>query len=290
MNQINQKSPVVLGAVSYASKVVDIWEGFKIFFGKEGFPFDYVLYSNYERLVEALLKEEVDVAWNSPLAWIRAERMAEARGKEAIALAMRDTDCNLTSVILSMKSKGFVTLKDLAGKTIATGAIDSPQATLIPLEILKENGLLEGTNIKVVYNNILCGKHGDHVGGEEEAFKMLIDGTVDAACMIKGNFDAFMDAMKVPYDSITILKETPSYDHCNFTAIKGHRTSDLHEFTRILLGMSYDDPEMKPLLDMEGLKKWREGRVSQYEILDAAVNSFTFYDSRGEITRKDYAY
>ena len=64
----------MLGAVAYDAKVVTIWEGFRAYFARRGLPFDYVLYSNYERQVEAHLRGEIDVAWNSPLAWIETER------------------------------------------------------------------------------------------------------------------------------------------------------------------------------------------------------------------------
>lgn len=40
---------LVLGAVAYAPKVITIWDGFKEYFVAHGLPFDYVLYSNYER-------------------------------------------------------------------------------------------------------------------------------------------------------------------------------------------------------------------------------------------------
>src|SRR5262245_663321 len=91
---------LLLGAVAYDPKVVTIWEGFKTWFRKEGLAFDYVLYSNYERQVEASLAGHFHVAWNSPLAWIRAERMARAVGRRAEAIAMRDADQDLTSVIV----------------------------------------------------------------------------------------------------------------------------------------------------------------------------------------------
>ena len=86
---------IVLGAVAYDPKVVTIWEGFKAWFASRDFSFDYVLYSNYERQVEAHFAGEFDVAWNSPLAWIEAERLAAARGRVAHAIAMRDTDRDL---------------------------------------------------------------------------------------------------------------------------------------------------------------------------------------------------
>ena len=88
--------PLVLGAVAYDAKVVPIWDGFQRWFAERGFAFDYVLYSNYERQVEQHFAGAFDVAWNSPLAWVEAERVAAARGRSARAVAMRDTDQELT--------------------------------------------------------------------------------------------------------------------------------------------------------------------------------------------------
>jgi hypothetical protein len=35
--------------------------------------------------------------------------------------------------------------------------------------------------------------------------------------------------------------------------------------------MSYDDPAVRPLLDMEGLKAWLPGRTTGYTLLERAV-------------------
>jgi ABC-type phosphate/phosphonate transport system substrate-binding protein len=91
---------LLMGAVAYDPKVVTIWTGFRHWFNRQGFAFDYVLYSHYERQVEDLLSGHIDAAWNSPLAWVRARRVAESRGAHVSALAMRDTDRDLTSVIV----------------------------------------------------------------------------------------------------------------------------------------------------------------------------------------------
>ena len=52
-------------------------------------PTDYPLYSNYERLVDALLAGEVDIAWNTNTAYVAAE---DRIGGEAQLLGMRDVD------------------------------------------------------------------------------------------------------------------------------------------------------------------------------------------------------
>lgn len=260
---------LVLGAVAYDAKVVPIWEGFKVYFEAAGLPFDYVLYSNYERQVEAHLRGEIDVAWNSPLAWLEAERAAKRLGRKAEAIAMRDTDCDLTSVVLVRADGPITKAADLNGKRIAVGAADSPQATLIPLVALAEAGA-EGT---VIRHDIAVGKHGDHVGGERDAVKTLLAGGADAACVIDGNRLAFLREGLFAGSALRVVLQTAPYDHCNFTILDGAPPS-IGNFRELLLAMSYEDPAVRPLLDMEGLKVWKPGRTSGYALLERAVERY----------------
>jgi len=280
---------LVLGAVAYDPKVVTIWEGFRVWFAGRGLGFDYVLYSNYERQVEALVDGHVDVAWNSPLAWARSHRLAGARGREVRAVAMRDTDCDLTSVVAVRADSGIESVADLKGRTVAVGAVDSPQATLIPLAHLGAAGLEPGRDFTVRYHDVAVGKHGDHVGGERDAARALMAGEADAACMIDGNHLVFSTEGTLPPGSSRILAVTPPYDHCNFTVAVPGASSDLVErFVGLLMEMSYDDPEVRPLLDLEGLKAWRPGRTPGYAQLEAAVDGFGFYDREGRVIAAGY--
>jgi ABC-type phosphate/phosphonate transport system substrate-binding protein len=270
---------LILGAVAYDPKVVTIWEGFKRHFTALGLRFDFVLYSNYERLVEDQLAGVVDVAWNSPLAWIEAERAASARGRKARAIAMRDTDRDLTSVVVVRADGKIRALGALDGKTVAVGAADSPQATLIPLLLLADAGLRPGRDFEAVRHDLLVGKHGDHIGGEREAARALVAGRVDAACMIDGNHLAFTQEGTLPPGSTRVVAQTRPYDHCNFTVLDGVSPAAVERFTSLLLAMSYDDPAVRPLLDMEGLKAWRPGRVAGYAQLNRAVDLFETIDA-----------
>jgi phosphonate transport system substrate-binding protein len=268
---------ITLGAVAYDPKVVTIWDGFRAWFATRELDFDYLLYTSYERQVEAHLAGHVDVAWNSPLAWLQAERAAARRGGTARAIAMRDTDRDLTSVVVVRAGGELRALADLRGKRIGVGAADSPQATLIPLEHLAAAGLVPGRDVEVVRHDVLVGKHGDHIGGERDAVRAVVAGTVDAACVLDANNVAFVRDGTVPVGALRAIAQTGAYDHCNMTVI-GAVTPAIERFAALLLGMSFADPEVRPLLELEGLKAWKPGRTSGYALLAQAVDRTRYLD------------
>jgi phosphonate transport system substrate-binding protein len=270
---------LVLGVVAYDQKVVPIWDGFLQYFRARDLPFDYVLFSNYERQVEAQIRGHVHVAWHSPLAWVQTERIAATLGRRAEAIAMRGTDRDLRSVILVRADSGIAAVDDLRRKIVAVGAHDSPQATLIPLNHLARQGLMPEQDFAVRVFDTLVGKHGDHIGGERDAVRALLRGEADAACILDANHLAFTREGTLPASSTRVLAQTELYDHCNFTVLDGVEPEKVARFRALLLAMSYADADVRPLLDLEGLKAWVPGRVTGYAQLSEAVDRFGTIDA-----------
>jgi ABC-type phosphate/phosphonate transport system substrate-binding protein len=201
---------------------------------------------------------------------------------------MRDSDRDLTSIVVVRADSGIADIGDLVGKVIATGAIDSPQSTLIPLSYLRAAGLEPGRNFDVRRFDVGVGLHGDHIGGERDAARALVAGEVDAACMIDGNHLVFGAEGTLPAGATAVIGQTDRFDHCNMTVRAEGRWDQIARFKELLLGMSYGDAEVRPLLDLEGLKAWAEGRTSGYGLLDAALSETGFYDDEGRIGDADY--
>ncbi|GAA1329361.1 phosphate/phosphite/phosphonate ABC transporter substrate-binding protein [Saccharothrix algeriensis] len=278
----------ILGAVAYDPKVVTIWGGFRSWLQARGLPFDFVLYSHYERQVEDLVAGRIHGAWNSPLAWIRAERLAKAAGRSLRPLVMRDTDRDLHSLILVRADSSWEKVSDLEGGTVALGAVDSPQATLVPRSFVREAGLTPGRNVTVRRFDVGVGLHGDHIGGERDAARALLAGEVDAAAIIDVNHLLFSREGTLPPGSTRILAQTPPYDHCNLSVVDTAPAELADKLGELLLSMSYTEPEVRPLFDLEGLTAWHEGRSTGYALLDAAVDEEGFYSAEGEVTAREY--
>lgn len=265
-----------IGAVAYDPKVVTIWEGFKPYFEKHGAEIDYVLYSTYDAQVDANLSGAVDVAWNSPLAWVKSQIVS---GGACRAIAMRDSDRDLTAQFIVRANSSLSSLGDLRGKTIAVGASDSPQATLIPLGLIADAGIGPVRECRVLYHNVMVGKHGDHIGGERDAARALASGSAEAACVLDSNYPVFVNEGTLDPGTTRALATTPPFDHCNFTVRADLDEYRLKPFLDGLLAMSFQDPEVRVFMEMEGLKKWLPARISGYAQLEKAVSRFNFYNS-----------
>jgi len=112
---------------------------------------------------------------------------------------------------------------------------------------------------------------GDRVGGERQAAEALVTGVADAACMHEGNYRAFIGEGLFPPMSTEVVAYVGPYDHCNMTAGPSIAPEQADAFAARLLAMSYDDPELRPLFDLEGLTKWVAPRTHGYQPLSLAV-------------------
>jgi len=267
--------PILVGAVVYDPKVTVIWDIIARFFAEQRCPIDCVYYTNYTIQVDALLAGHIDVAWNSPLAWVDAERRTRGTCR---ALAMRDTDRDRVTHLLHRADGPVRTVADLRGRTVAVGASDSPQATLLPLHHLHERGIVAGRDVKVLRHDVLVGKHGDHVGGERDALQALLEGRADAAAVLDLNWRLWSSDGTANPAQVRVLETTAPFDHCNFTASSRLSPALAEQWTRVLLSMDYANPAHREMMDMEGLKQWLPGRTTGYAALEAAVDEQTFFE------------
>ena len=269
-------APVKVGAVMYDPKVSVIWEIIRRFFEDQRVPIDVAFFSTYERQNDALLAGSIDIAWNSPLAWLDAQRRS---GGTCRAVAMRDTDRDRVSHLVARVDGPVRGASDLRGKTLAVGASDSPQATLIPLGLVREAGLQSGRDVTILRHDVLVGKHGDHVGGELDAFDSLARGAAHATAMLDLNWDAWTRDGTIDPAFYRIVDSTPRFDHCVFTVRQALDAGAERAWLEALFAMRYDDPSHREMMDLEGLKAWLPGRTTGFSALAASVAAERFFET-----------
>lgn len=263
------ESPVVVGAVAYTANVVPIWEGIKEYFADSATPMDFVLYSNYERQVEALLAGHIDIAWNTNVAWIRSLRQSNGTAR---ALATRDTDLTFRTLMIGRSGSGLSGLESLRGRRVALGSRDSGQARILPTYFLERAGL-SGDDIELIIFDSDVGKHGDTGRSDLDALRAVLDDEADAAAVGINTWQALSAAGDDTVGDLAVIWESEEYNHCNFTTVGSRPEAVLEAWVEHLLAMDWEIPAHRRILELEGLTQWKRAELDGYQSLVEAMDA-----------------
>lgn len=259
-------TPLLVGAVAYTPNAVPIWEGIRDYFADSPAEMDFVLFSNYGRQVDALLDGTIDIAWNTNVAWVRTVLQTDGACR---ALAMRDTDLTFATVFVTRAGSGLTSLSDLRGRRLALGSRDSAQAAILPVHFLRQAGLGDA-DVQLLRLDSDIGKHGDTGRSELDAIRAVLDDRADAAALGINTWRAIGEDELMP-DALAELWRSPEYCHCNFTALDRLPAERTDRWVDHLLAMSWDDPEHRRLLELEGLRQWVKPELAGYASLFEAI-------------------
>ena len=259
---------ILVGAVAYHERIVPIWEGFRTYFNQRDLPVDYVLYSNYERLVEALLSGEVGLGWNTNTAYVAAEHRI---GGDAQVLGMRDVDADFRTVIVTRTGEAFDSPSELAGKRLALGSRDSGHAAILPLHYLARAGLDAERETTLVRFDTDLGKHGDTGDSELLVLRAVADGDADAGAVGDATWARLQAERYEPSSKLEVAWASPTYYHCNFTALPTFDPETAARWLEALLAMDYNDAILRHVMDLEGVKRWLPGDKTGYQDLTQAM-------------------
>ncbi|MBK8460420.1 MAG: PhnD/SsuA/transferrin family substrate-binding protein [Micropruina sp.] len=255
---------LVVGAVAYTANVVPIWEGIRDYFRGSAVEMDFVLFSNYERQVDALLAGHVDVAWNTNLAYLRTVGLTAGGCR---ALAMRDTDLAFRTVFVARRGSGLQGLESVRGARVALGSKDSGQARILPIKFLADAGITLDAVTPVIFDSDV-GKHGDTGRSELDALQAVLSDDADVAALGITTWQQLKQAGELGVEEVWT---SPAYCHCNFTALSSLDEARAEAWTSHLLAMDWDVPQERRILEMEGLRRWVRPELAGYRSLQEAM-------------------
>lgn len=263
-----RSKPVRIGAVAYAPGVVTVFNGIKKYLNKNGFAADYVLYSNYDALVAALKKGEVDIAWNTPLAHARYH---VACGGKSKTLVMRDVDRGVRAVVIARVDSGIESAKELPGRKLVIGSRNAAEATVLPLYYLKKQGI-DVAAAKTLCLDGECDFKGNPCCSPQHVLAALQKGRGEAGVIREGMWRRIAARQKkTGKDEFRRVWTSPAFSHCVFTAPANFDDAKAKEFTRLMLAMDPKDPATADVLRLEGAKRWIRGTSKGFEDLIEAV-------------------
>ena len=256
-----------LGAVAYHPRIVTIWERFRTYFADAGVPTDYILYSNYERLVDAVLGGAVEIGWNTNTAYVALDHRAGGRTR---ILGMRDVDRDWATVLVMRRGRLPGTISELSGGVLALGSGDSGHAAILPLHYLAREGL-DVAGCRLLRFDTDIGKHGDTGDSELLVVRAVAEGEADAGALSAAYFSAFRAESVPAVADLEVAWRSPPYYHCNFTVLDSLDREISERWSQALLAMDYDDPSLRPAMELEGVRRWYPGDREGYASLRAAM-------------------
>ena len=264
----SKSKTVRIGAVAYAPNVVTVFRGVKRYLNKHGFQSDYVLYSNYDAMVAALKKGEIEIAWNTPLAHAKYH---VACGGKSKALVMRDVDRDYRSVVIARVDSGIESAKQLPGRKLVIGSYDSAEATVLPLYYLKKQGI-DAIGSKTVCLHNQVDFKGNPCCSPRHVLEALKKGRGEAGIVGERMWNAIQrNQKKTGKSEFRLVWKSPAFSHCVFTAADDFDEKQAQRFKKLMLSMSPKDPSTSAVMRLEGTKKWLPGTQSGFEDLFQAV-------------------
>ena len=273
---------ILLGAVAYDPKVVGIWDIIRDYSNEYGCKLDYVLFSNYERQVDSLLKGHIDIAWNTNVAWIRTLYATDNKAK---AIAMRDTDLHWSTKFVVKKDSKIKNIEDLKGKKLGVGSADSSQANIMAIYYLNKNGLkikesdinnseIDNESVNIIRYNSDLGKHGDTGRSEWDVLEGLKNGSLDAGTIGSNTWIRILEEGLYPDGELISFYTSPDFCHCNFSVMPNIDSEISDNFVKMLMSQKKENPVIKKMMAMEGLNEWiitGEKELKGYDTLYEAM-------------------
>jgi phosphonate transport system substrate-binding protein len=258
--------PLLVGAVAYHPRVVTVWEGFSEYFRRRGLAVEYILFANYERLIDALLEGIVDLGWNTNTAFVAAD--ARLQGT-AVILGMRDVDAAYATVIVA-RAGDAVSLRDLPGAVLALGSRDSGHAAILPLHYLAKAGV-DLERVSLLRFDTDLGKHGDTGDSEQRVLRAVASKEALMGAVGDATWVALKTEGRPETEGLRVIWRSPTYSHCCFTGRPELPEQAREQWLELLLDMDYNDPELRHYMDLEGVKRWLPGARSGYDDLAEAM-------------------
>src|SRR6202023_845248 len=250
---------------------ISVFRGLQAHFLRHGIELGWVLYSQYDALVEAFVRREIDLAWNAPLAYVKIKRRLQ---DPCQVVAMRDVDVNFTTHFITHARSGITTVQDLKGKRVALGSRGSMQAGLLPYYFLQQLGLNPAHDLAVCsfYDERQGAADWDERQGaadwdERDVVERVGRQEYDAGAVSQRTIEVLRAEGTVAPNSFRIIWSSPGYSHCCFTAHSDMDPVLVQKITQAFVAIDARDPASKAVLEGEACEAFVPSITTGWETL-----------------------
>lgn len=245
---------------------ISVFRGLQTHFRRHGLDLDWVLYSDYDALVEAFAKREIDIAWNGPLAYVKIRRRLN---DPCQVVAMRDVDVNFTTHLITASTSDLKSLNDIKGKRVALGSRRSVQAGLLAYYYLQQAGIDPEKDLAAC--TFYDERQSSTASDERDVVERVSKGEYDAGAVCQRTLDVMQAEGTLEPDRIRIIWSSPGYSHCCFTAHSDIDPALAQQITQAFVSVTSEDAAGKAILDGEACSAFVPGLLDGWDALEQAA-------------------
>jgi phosphate/phosphite/phosphonate ABC transporter binding protein len=245
---------------------LEVFQGLETLFRRRGIELDWVLYSDYDVMVEAFVSGEIDLAWNGPLGYVKIRRLLE---EPCNVIAMRDVDIGFTTHFISRAGSGIETVEDLKGRKFAFGRRSSEQAGLVPHHLLKQAGINPVKDLAVA--SFFEQRNSSARSDERDVVERVVSGEFDAGSVSQRTMENMAEDGSLPRNQVRIFYSSPPFSHCCFTANRGLDPVLAQEIEAAFLSVTGSDGVEEAVLKGEACNSFVPGIETGWDLIEEAA-------------------
>ena len=222
---------------------------------KAGAKVEMTIPTNYAAVVEALVNDQLDVAFLGGFTYVQASKRAGVK-----PLVQRDRDREFHSKFVTQPGSPIQSLADLKGHSFAFGDVNSTSGHLMPEYFMRQANVDPSVIAKAIYT-----------GGHDATLLAVANGKVDAGALDEAVFQRLTTTAKVDPATVRVFWTTPAFLDYVWVARKGLDAKISGAVANAFLALDDSDPKQKRILEALSAKKYVPAEDASYDKLRQAA-------------------
>jgi len=211
--------------------------------------------TNYAAAVEAIVSDQVDIAYLGGFTYVQASKRAGV-----LPLVQRDRDQNFHSLFITQADSNISNLTDLKGHTFAFGDVNSTSGHLMPEYYMREAKVDPYVIARAIYS-----------GGHDATALAVVNKKVDAGALDEAVYQRLVKDGKIDPAKLKVFYTTPPFYDYVWVARKNLDPKLAESFTAAFLKLDVNNSTDKTILDLLSATKYVRATDASYDKLRQAA-------------------
>ncbi|ASJ74717.1 putative selenate ABC transporter substrate-binding protein [Granulosicoccus antarcticus] len=220
-------------------------------------PVSFVPVTDYAAAVEALVSEQIDMAWLGGFTYVQAAQRSDGKVEPIV---QRAEDERFQSVFITQTDSAIQSIADLKGVSFSFGSPSSTSGHLMPRHYLSSEGIDVDNDLSIAFS-----------GAHDATAFSVAGGRVAAGALNIKVWEKLVEEGKVDTDKLRVFYTTPEYHDYNWT-IRPALSSDIRgKLIDAFIALDPENESDRIILDLQRATRFVPTEASFYDGIKRAA-------------------